>query len=535
MKIFNTLTQQKEEFEPHDPYNVKIYNCGPTVYNYNHIGNFRSYVFVDILRRYLKFRGYVLNHTSNITDIDDKIIQNAIKENKSIYEFTSVYTQAFLEDLQTLNIEPVEHRPRATDYIPQMIEIIKELERHGHIYTVDGSVYYRISSFPDYGKLSKIDKASLMAGASQRFDVDEYTKEDVRDFALWKKPTMENEPRWNSPYGEGRPGWHIECSAMIRGIYGKGGIDIHIGGVDLIFPHHENEIAQSEGAYPNENFVKYWMHNEHLLVNGKKMSKSLGNFYTLRDLVTKEGVQKLLEENRAPEWLLDLVNNGSIAKAIRYVLLATHYRQKLNFTFDQVEQAHTNITKIQNTINRILKVLKDLYSEEWNTEKLIQVYENKKQQDPHPPGRKNEQLVSSDSPAYNPLKNFIEAMDDDLNISKGLAALFDLIHEVNLLLDKIELQNIQQPEFQQHLKDYLLVLYAINTVLGLFDFDISLSSQLSVEKIQWIESKIQERNLARKQKDFSKADQIREELKKEGIILLDTPTGTKWEILQNKS
>jgi cysteinyl-tRNA synthetase len=531
MKIFNTLTQKKEEFIPKDPERVKIYNCGPTVYNFNHIGNFRSYIFVDILRRYLKFRGYKLDHTSNITDIDDKIIQNAIKENKTIDEFTEPYIKAFLEDLQTLNIEPVEHRPRATEYIPLMIELMKELEKHGHIYTIDGNVYYKIQSFKDYGKLSRIDKSQLMAGASQRFDLDEYTKDDVRDFALWKKPVLDKEPRWESPYGEGRPGWHLECSAMIRGIYGKEGIDIHIGGVDLIFPHHENEIAQSEGAYPSDNFVRYWMHNEHLLVNGKKMSKSLGNFYTLRDLVTLEGAKRLIKENRAPEWLMDYIQKGYIAKAIRYVLLSTHYRQKLNFTFEQIEQAHQNILKIQNTIYRILKILKENFNEEWTEEKIKNYYQQLILEDKSPIGRKNENLVSKDSLAYQPLKNFIEAMDDDLNISKAIASLFELIHNVNQVMNDIEFKNLKEEKIKKDLMDSLIILYAFNTVFALFEFNPEKQQlSLSEEKIEWIIKKIQERNDARKKKDFHKADAIRDELSREGIILIDTPSGTKWEL-----
>ena len=531
MKVFNTLTQKKEEFIPKDPERVKIYNCGPTVYNFNHIGNFRSYMFVDILRRYLKFRGYKVDHTSNITDIDDKIIQNAIKENKTIQEFTEPYIKAFLEDLKTLNIEFVEHRPKATDYIPQMIELMEELEKNGHIYTMDGNVYYKIQTFKDYGKLSHIDKAQLMAGASQRFDVDEYTKEDVRDFALWKKPALEKEPRWQSPYGEGRPGWHIECSAMIRGIYGKDGIDIHAGGVDLIFPHHENEIAQSEGAYPNENFVRYWMHNEHLLVNGKKMSKSLGNFYTLRDLVTKEGVQKLIQENRAPAWLLEYVEKGYIAKAIRYVLLATHYRQKLNFTFEQIEQAHHNISRIQNTIHKILKILKDDYNEDWTEEKIKTYYEELRKNDPNPIGKKNEHLVSVDSLVYSSLMSFIEAMDDDLNISKAIASLFDLVQNINQIISDVEIKNVRSEKIKKDLFDALIVLYAFNTVLGLFEFSQPVEEKkLPEEKIQWIEKKILERSEARKNKDFKTADKIRDELLQEGIVLIDTPSGTKWEI-----
>lgn len=534
MKIFNTLTQKKETFIPMDPNCVRIYNCGPTVYNYNHIGNFRSYMFVDILRRYLKFRGYELDHTSNITDIDDKIIQNAIKENKTINEFTKTYIEAFLEDLKTLNIEPVEHRPRATEYIKEMIDLMKNLEKNQHVYVVDGNVYFKIQTFKDYGKLSHIDKSHLLAGASQRFDVDEYTKDDVRDFALWKKPVLENEPRWESPFGEGRPGWHLECSAMIRGIYGKKGIDIHIGGVDLIFPHHENEIAQSEGAYPEDNFVRYWMHNEHLLVNGKKMSKSLGNFFTLRDLVTLEGATKLVEENRAPEWILDFIKKGYIAKAIRYVLMSTHYRQKLNFTFEQIEMAHQNITKLQNTIDKIFQILKEKFHDAKTKEDIEAIYFSLREKDTKPAGSKNEELIESSSFAYKPFMSFIEAMDDDLNISRALASVFELVHDINEIISEIELKNQIQEKYHKDLIDSLIVLYAINTVLGVLEFSVKeQSSSLSMEKIKWIEEKIKERGEARKNKDFKRADEIRDELIKEGIILIDLPTGTKWELKQS--
>lgn len=529
MKIFNTLTQKKEELIPIDPEEVKIYNCGPTVYNYNHIGNFRSYIFVDILRRYLKFRGYRLNHTSNITDIDDKIIQNSIKENKTIYEFTEVYIQAFLEDLKTLNIEPVEHRPKATEYISQMIELMKNLEKNHHIYQIEGNVYYKISSFPEYGKLSKIDKSQLVAGASQRFDIDEYTKEDVRDFALWKKTTLEKEPSWNSPFGKGRPGWHLECSAMIRAIYGSKGIDIHIGGVDLIFPHHENEIAQSEGAYPNENFVKYWMHNEHLLVNGKKMSKSLGNFFTLRDLVIEENAKILIQEKRAPEWLLEYIQKNYIAKAIRFTLLSTHYRQKLNFTFEQIEQSHQTIQKIQNTIGRILKFLKN---ENFTKEMIEKEFQNRMQKDKSPAGRKGEQLVEKESITFLPLKNFIEAMDDDLNISLAISALFDLTHKINSLLDEYEIKqnlSIKENLIKESINS-IIVLYGMNLIFGVFEFELGeKKEELSKEEIQWIEEKIKEREQYRKEKNYKKADEIRSELEKKGIFLIDTPSGTKWQ------
>ncbi len=529
MKIYNTMTQKKEELIPIQKDVVRIYNCGPTVYYYNHIGNFRSYIFVDILRRYLKFRGYKVQHTSNITDIDDKIIQNAIQENKTIEEFTKPYIGAFLEDLKTLNIEPVEHRPFATHYIPQMFELIRELERNGHIYVMDGNVYFKISTFPEYGNLSHLDKKQLLAGASQRFDVDEYTKEDVRDFALWKKPVLPHEPKWQSPWGEGRPGWHIECSAMIRGIYGKEGIDIHIGGVDLVFPHHENEIAQNKGAYPDDNFVKYWMHNEHLLVNGKKMSKSLGNYYTLRELIDYSEAQRLVKENRAPEFILEFIKQGKMGKILRFVLLSTHYRQKLNFTFEQLQLANQNIEKIQNAIYEAIRILSNEFNENYFKDEIQKDYESRFHADTNPPGQKNQYLIKKDSVFYPVLEKFIEAMDDDLNISVAFASVHELVSLIHQVMEEVFLKNKKTETIKDSLKQALLLFYAFNLIFGVFSFNSESDSQLSPDEIQWIEARISERSIARKNKDFKKADEIRNELENKGIILIDTPTGTKWQ------
>lgn len=520
IRLFNTLSQTKEDFQPHDPNRVTIYNCGPTVYNLNHIGNFRSYIAVDLLRRYLKFRGYQVDHTSNITDIDDKIIDNAINSGKTIEEFVAPFIQSFLEDLETLSIESVEHRPRATKHIDSMLEMMQQLQKNGHTYELDGSVYYRISSFHDYGRLSKIEAENLVSAAGGRFDADEYTKEDVRDFALWKKPTRPNEPAWQSQFGEGRPGWHLECSAMIRNIYGKGGIDIHAGGIDLVFPHHENEIAQSCGAHPGENFVRIWFHNEHLLVEGKKMSKSLGNFYTLRDLVMHEGAATLVKENRAPEWLVGFVDSGVIAKCIRYVLLSAHYRMKLNFTFSQIDSAKTSIDRIQTVIDRLLEV-NDL------TEDLIQLEYEKRHIGK--PGQGGQALIKYSDLAKHALNSFIEALDDDLNISKGLAALFDLLPKINSYLDKQSDTKLTNQEFQQNCIDFLMFLFGINQVLGLLRFSKEEIAVMQTISNQEIEDLITKRNQARKSKDFKTADSIRDELLSKGVIIKDTAKGTIWE------
>ncbi len=320
LRFYNTLTQTVEPFSARDNV-VRMYSCGPTVYNYAHIGNFRSFVFPDILRRWLRTRGYTLQHVMNITDIDDKIIRNASAAGKSIDEFTSVYTDAFLADTATLRLERPEHITPATKHIPEMVDAVEKLTAHGHTYVSDDSVYYRIATFPEYGKLSHNDFSGIRAGA--RVDVDEYDKDDARDFVLWKA-AKEGEPFWDTPIGKGRPGWHIECSAMAMKYLGEQ-LDIHTGGVDLMFPHHENEIAQAEGI-SGKQFVRFWLHAEHLSVEGQKMSKSLGNIYTLHDLVDK----------------------GFSPESLRYLLAAVPYRKKLNFTFDGLKAAMTSIERLRN-------------------------------------------------------------------------------------------------------------------------------------------------------------------------------------------
>ncbi|HEC80710.1 MAG TPA: cysteine--tRNA ligase, partial [Firmicutes bacterium] len=326
MRFYNTLIKSVEEFSPLEGDVVKMYTCGPTVYDYAHIGNFRTYVFEDILRRWLKFRGYKVIQVMNITDVDDKTIMGANEKGISLDEYTREYTNAFFEDIDTLRIERAEHYPRATEHINEMIALIEKLIEKGIAYVADDGIYYSIAKFPEYGKLSGFDVKSVKAGA--RVAKDEYDKEDVRDFALWKfrRP---DEPFWSAPFGDGRPGWHIECSAMSMKYLGET-FDIHIGGVDNIFPHHENEIAQSEGA-TGKKFVRYWLHSEHLIVEGRKMSKSLGNFYTLRDLLSM----------------------GYNPIAIRYLLLSTHYRKQLNFTFDGLKGAYSTVMRLWDTIGRL--------------------------------------------------------------------------------------------------------------------------------------------------------------------------------------
>ncbi|MGB4268933.1 MAG: cysteine--tRNA ligase [Spirochaetota bacterium] len=468
LKIFNTLTRRlepfipggepKEKIEDYPP--VTIYSCGPTVYSYAHIGNFRTFVFNDFLRRYLKFRGFKVNHAMNITDVDDKTIAGAQKEGVTLREYTNKYTNIFFEDLKTLNIEPVEHYPRATESIDAMIDIIAHLDKKGLIYEKDGSIYFSIAKFHRYGRLSNVTSMNMKAGA--RYDADEYSKEDVRDFALWKAP-KENEPYWDTPFGKGRPGWHIECSAMVRKIFGTT-IDIHTGGVDLIFPHHENEIAQSEAAY-NEPFVRYWIHVEHLLVEGSKMSKSLGNFYTLRDLLDK----------------------GYSPRAIRYLLLTAHYRKQLNFTFDGLNQAAQALLRIDNLLAR----LNDIKLEALLNEKVIDICN-----------------------AF--LTSFTQTVDDDLNIAGGIGIFFDFIHDINTMIDSNSISKTDAA--------YVLdILKKIDAVFGFIFFP----EVVNINK-QEIEALIEERNKARKEKNFAKADAIRDELLQKGIILQDTKEGTRW-------
>ena len=381
IRLFNTLTRQKEEFTPIASGKVGLYTCGPTVYDYAHIGNFRAFVFEDLLKRWLQHQGFQVKHVMNLTDVDDKTIKGSQKQTKPLREYTDFYANAFFEDIKALNIEPATVYPRATDNVPEMVTIIKKLLQKGIAYRgEDGSIYFAISKFSDYGKLSHIKTAELKAGA--RVSQDEYAKEEAQDFALWKAYTAEDgDVYWETELGKGRPGWHIECSAMSMKYLGET-FDIHCGGVDNMFPHHENEIAQSEAA-TGKPFVNCWMHNEHLLVEGKKMAKRLGNFFTLRDLLGK-GLDPL---------------------AIRYLLLSTHYRQQFNFTFEALDAAKKAIERLANLQRRL--------------------------QDANGKGGSQElqQLIKTVQMCFG------DAMDDDLNVSVALACLFDFVRDINNLLD----------------------------------------------------------------------------------------------------
>lgn len=462
--IYNTLSGRIEEFKPLEEGVVKLYTCGPTVYDYAHIGNFRSYVAEDLLKRFLKFLGYRVIHVMNITDVDDKTIAGARTEGVTLKEFTRKYEKAFFEDIETLRLDKADYYPRATEHVEDMIKIIQGLLEKGFAYEKDGSIYYRIAAFPEYGKLSKIKKEELKAGV--RVDSDEYEKEDVRDFALWKaqKP---GEPSWKAPFGEGRPGWHIECSAMSMKYLGPT-LDIHAGGVDNIFPHHENEIAQSE-AYTGKTFVRYWFHVQHLIVNGEKMSKSKGNFYTLRDLLAM----------------------GFSPRAIRYLLLTTHYRKVLNFTFDALYQATASLKRITD----FLFELETRKFQKGETEEAQRMIERTRE-------------------------DFINALADDLNISGAMAAVFEMVHWGNKAIEEGYLRERDAGKIKS-------LFYELDRVLAV------LPERIIEELPDEIMALIKKREEARKNRDFATADKIRDELFQRGIILEDTKDGTRWKIIKD--
>ncbi len=458
MKLYNTLTGKLEEFKTLRDKEARIYTCGPTVYDYAHIGNFRTFCFEDIFRRYLKYKGYKVVQVMNLTDVDDKTIRRANEEGLSLREYTEKYEKAFFEDCKTLNIEKVEYNPRATEHIKEMIELVKTLIDKGFAYEKDGSVYFDISAFEEYGKLSKLDKREIKEGVS--VDADEYEKEDVRDFVLWKAK-KEGKPSWPSPWGEGRPGWHLECSVMAMKYLGET-IDLHAGGEDLIFPHHENEIAQSEAA-TGKPFSNYWLHCKYLIVEGKKMSKSLGNFFTLRDLISK----------------------GYNPRAIRYVLISSHYRKQLNFTLESVKAAEKAIERVEGFYQAVSQT-KNKGSYDERIKGLIEKYR----------------------------KAFENSMEEDLNVSGAFGALFEFLGEVNKLYPDSNIPEANRDEV-------LAFLEKLNTVFAVFDF----SSDLPDEEILKL---IEERNEARKRRDFKRADEIRDMLKEKGIILEDTKDGTRF-------
>jgi len=461
LRLYNTLSQQVEEFTPARDNTVRMYSCGPTVYDYAHIGNFRTFTFVDLLRKWLRANGFRLNHVMNVTDVDDKIIRNAVAQHKNLGEYTKIYTDAFLEDCDKLRLERPERLTPATEHIEDMVAAIQRLAASDHTYTSEGSTYFRISTFPGYGKLSHNDFSGNMAGA--RVDVDEYEKADARDFALWKAP-KEGEPAWQTPLGPGRPGWHIECSVMAIKYLGET-LDIHVGGVDLIFPHHENEIAQSE-SITGKPFARLWLHAEFLMVEGQKMSKSLGNYFTLRDVI---------ERGHAPE-------------AIRYLLLSVPYRKQLNFTFDGLKSAAIAIERLRNFK---LRLETDVFPEGINEQMAKRI------------------LTASDA--------FTASLNEDLNSAEALGAVFEFVRDANSAMDSGEFRAGNTAAALEFLARF-------DSVFDVLQPTLQTNAILDSE----IESLVAARTAAKKARNFALSDQIREQLLGQGVILEDTKSGVRW-------
>jgi cysteinyl-tRNA synthetase len=468
--FYNTESRRLAPLETGTPGEVRIYTCGPTVYGPAHIGNLRTFLFEDLLRRSLRFLGYRVIQVMNLTDVDDKVIRGASEAGVSLDEYTEPFIERFFDDLESLGAERAEEYPRATRHVPEMIALIEKLVARGIAYPSEGSIYFRIAEDRDYGRLSRVDLEAARQG--ERVASDSYEKEDVRDFVLWKgaKP---GEPAWDSPWGPGRPGWHIECSAMAMKYLGET-LDIHCGGVDNIFPHHENEIAQSESA-TGRRFARLWLHSEHLIVDGEKMSKSLGNFYTLSDLVER----------------------GATARSIRYLMLSVHYRQKLNFTFEGLNQAASALKRIDELRFRL--------GHAGEREAATGVAE----------------LLSAAR------TEFRAALADDLNASRALAAVFGLVRAVNTAIESDNLAPGDRARVAAALGDF-------DTVFGVFDpepwatrgmADGAGAGYLAAEEI---ERRIAERVEAREARDFARADRIRDELREAGIVLEDTPQGARW-------
>jgi cysteinyl-tRNA synthetase len=484
LRLYNTLSGKVEDFAPAVDNTVRMYACGPTVYDYGHIGNFRTFVAVDILRRFLRQSGFKLQHVMNITDVDDKIIRNAARERKTVQEYTKKYEDAFLEDMASLNLERPEKIVRATEHIEEMAEFIAALEKKGFAYrTEDGSYYFSIARFPEYGKLSKKDFGGMEVGA--RVDVDEYEKDNARDFALWKAP-KESEAFWESVVGPGRPGWHIECSVMSMKYLGES-FDLHGGGEDLIFPHHENEIAQSE-SLTGKTFARHWVHVRFLLVEGEKMSKSAGNFYTLRDLLVK----------------------GHKASSIRFLLTSVPYRKQLNFTFAGLEQAAHSVERLRTFQSRM---------------RMSQL-----------PAGTNPAAQEAATKAKQEMR---AGMEDDLNTARASAAIFDMVREANTLADRGELREGDKAPLLEVLEQFdeiFAVLKDDDAAKTKAALDWAKAHGVAVEAgvgdagmpEAEVNRLIEERNAAKKARDFAKSDAIRKQLTDAGIVVEDTKEGIRW-------
>jgi cysteinyl-tRNA synthetase len=476
LRLYNTLTRRLEEFQPQEPGRVLVYGCGPTIYDFPHIGNFRSFMVYDLLHRYLEWSGYEVRFVTNLTDVDDKTIRGALERGTGIRQYTEPFGEAFLADARTLGIRPADLYPKATDYVEPMVEFVRRLQEKGLAYQAeDGSVYFSIESFPDYGKLSRVDAGAIKAGA--RVSMDEYAKEDVRDFALWKAARPEDEEAgaaWDSPWGRGRPGWHLECSVMSISELGET-LDIHLGGEDLIFPHHEDEIAQSEGA-TGKPFVRYWIHVKHLLLEGQKMSKSLGNTLSVGDLLSR----------------------GHDPAAIRHQLLSAQYRRELNFTMDGLEASGRAVQRLVDFEARLART-------------------------PESPDADGTRILEACQVG---LDRFREGMDDDLNSAEAMAALFVLVNEVNAELDRGE-GDLRPEERSAALE----ALEGMDEVLGFLDL-ARRARAVDGATEEWIQEQIRLRMEARRSRDFAKADAIRDELAARGVVLEDSPGGTRWKVVK---
>ena len=504
LRLYNTLTRQVEEFHPLEGNTVRMYTCGPTVYDYAHIGNYRTFVFQDVLRRHLKYKGFELRHVVNLTDVDDNTIRNSQAVGMPLRDYTQKYIEAFFIDRELLNLDQPEYLVRATDHVPEMEKLIQKLLDGGFAYPSEGSVYFKVAAFPRYGQLTRIDLSGVRAGA--RVDTDKYDKENARDFVLWKA-AKEGEPFWETPFGPGRPGWHIECSAMSMKYLGET-FDIHSGGSDLIFPHHENEIAQSEAA-TGKPFVKFWVHSEHLIVNGEKMSKSLGNFYTLRDLIAK----------------------GYKPSAIRYLLMSVPYRKPLNFTFEGLHQAQQSIDRLRNFRFRL-------------TREAFPAGEN----------------TALQARAEEAREKWEAALDDNLNTAEALGAVFDLVRDGNTAMDQGDFRDGDRGAFLDTLERADRVFAVLDDTdhakLRKFGFIQDVSAQgasaeaaVGAAEVQVgegtgnghspstlvatlsdeaIEAFIAEREAARRKGDYARSDEIRTNLSNAGVILEDTKSGTRW-------
>jgi cysteinyl-tRNA synthetase len=474
LKVHNTLTRRLEPFEPLEEGRVRVYGCGPTIYDFAHIGNYRSFLFYDLVHRYLEWLGYEVRFVMNLTDVDDRTIKGAAARGVSLREHTGPFGETFLADARALGILPADAYPKATEYVEPMIGFVERLVASGHAYQADdGAVYFSISRFPGYGKLKGIDVASLKVGA--RVAQDDYEKEDARDFALWKAASAVDEEAgaaWDSPWGRGRPGWHLECSVMSVTELGET-LDIHLGGEDLVFPHHENEIAQSEAA-TGKPFVRYWLHVKHLLVDGKKMSKSLGNFITLRELLDR----------------------GYGPASIRHQLIGAQYRRELNFTLDGLDASRNAVQRLLDFEARLDAVTTDPGAE------------------PSRLGTLSEEATAA----------FRAAMDDDFNSADALAALFTFVNRVNGELNR---RAAVRPE---ELEDARATLRSIDRVLGLLEVAHA-SSSVDDELAAWVEERIEARAAARRSRDFQAADRIRDELAAKGIVLEDGAEGTRWKVV----